>query len=134
VPGDTNRAPDVFRYDLQTGELIRVNVADDGTQADKGTSIVAQGVPSSADGRYVLFESTATNLVADDTNARSDVFVRDTVAGTTTRISGNSTAGSATAGNYTGSISADGSAAVFQSELALEEADTNGRSDAYLWR
>ncbi len=134
VPGDTNRVTDVFRHDLELGETIRVNVAGDGTQADKDSGYVPQGVPMSADGRYVLFESAATNLVPEDTNARRDVFVRDTQAGTTTRISGNSTVGSASGGNYVGSISADGSAAVFRSELALEEADTNVSPDVYLWQ
>jgi Tol biopolymer transport system component len=132
VPGDTNRVSDVFRYDLELGEMIRVNVADDGTQADKDSGYVPQGVPLSADGRFVLFESAATNLVPADTNARRDVFVRDTQAGTTTRISGDSTAG--TGGNYVGSLSADGGAAVFHSELALDEADTNLRGDVYLWK
>ncbi len=134
VPGDTNRVTDVFRFDLATDELSRVNVADDGTQADKDSGYVPQGVPLSADGRYVLFESAATNLVPDDTNARRDVFVRDTAAGTTIRISANSTSGGTSGGNYVGSISADGGAAVFHSELALEAADTNVRADAYLWR
>jgi Tol biopolymer transport system component len=134
VPEDTNGFTDVFRFDLTTGEVIRVNVAGDGTPADKDSGVVPQGVPLSADGRYVLFESGATNLVADDTNTRRDAFVRDTVAGTTTRISANSTTGGTSAGNYVGGISDDGGAAVFSSELSLQAADTNARTDVYLWQ
>jgi Tol biopolymer transport system component len=134
VTGDTNGKADVFRYELGTGAVARVNVAPNGTEADKDSGLVPQGVPMSADGRYVLFESAATNLVAGDTNARRDVFVRDTQAGTTTRVSVDGTAASASAANYVGSITGDGGAAVFTSELSLEAADTNAASDIYLWR
>src|SRR4051812_20036266 len=49
----------------------------------------ASWAPSlSADGRFVAFVSLASNLVAGDTNDSADIFVRDTVTGTTTRISG----------------------------------------------
>jgi Tol biopolymer transport system component len=134
VPGDSNRVADVFRWDLTDDTVVRVNVADDGTEADKDSGLVPQGVPMSGDGRYVLFESAATNIVPGDVNGRRDVFVRDTVAGTTTRISPDGAGASATAGNYVGSISGDGNAAVFMSELSLDSADTNNASDIYLWR
>jgi Tol biopolymer transport system component len=62
----------------------RVNVATDGVQADSPT--FTGGVPS-ADGRLVAFASFATTLVPNDTNGATDVFVRDTVAGTTERVS-----------------------------------------------
>jgi Tol biopolymer transport system component len=133
VPGDTNRVADVFRWDLADDRVARVNVAADGTQADKDSGYVPQGVPMSADGRYVLFESAATNLVPGDVNARRDIFVRDTAAGSTTRVSPDGTNANATAGNYYGSISGAGSAAVFLSELSLEAADTNNAADIYLW-
>ncbi|MCA8920904.1 MAG: hypothetical protein KDD82_03780, partial [Planctomycetes bacterium] len=86
VPGDTNgSANDIFLKDMQTGTLVRVNVADDGAQADGSTRLY----DLSRDGRYVVFSSHATNLVAaTDTNgANPDVFVRDTQAATTTLIS-----------------------------------------------
>jgi Tol biopolymer transport system component len=134
VPGDTNGFNDVFRYDLASGEVIRVNVADDGTPADKDSGYVPQGVPMSADGRYVFFESAATNLVPGDTNARRDVFLRDTEAGTTTRVSVDGTHPSASAANYVGSVSTDGTTVVFMSDLALVPEDTNVASDVYLWR
>ena len=48
---------------------------------------VSTGAAISGDGRYVAFTSSATNLVAGDTNGTRDVFVRDTQTGTTTLVS-----------------------------------------------
>lgn len=134
VPDDTNRVTDVFRYDLSTDELIRVNVAPDGSQADQESNYVPQPVPISADGRYVMFQSAATNLVADDTNARGDMFLRDVESGTTVRLSGDSSDGPASGGNYAGALSPDGGVAAFYSELSLTAEDTNQRADVYVWR
>src|SRR5262249_45043093 len=83
VPGDTNGKADVFVRDRLTGSIERVSVSSSGVQGNG-----ASGLPSiSADGRYVVFESDADNLVPGDTNAATDVFVRDRVLGTTTRVS-----------------------------------------------
>jgi Tol biopolymer transport system component len=86
----------------------------------------------SADGRYVVFDSEAGNLMPDDTNGARDIFVRDTVDGTTTLVS----AGSApnTRGAYYPAVSADGSLVVFTTDGALVADDTNARSDVYLHR
>ncbi|MHB8516683.1 MAG: hypothetical protein ACYDCT_15020, partial [Dehalococcoidia bacterium] len=73
VPGDTNRAKDVFVHDLRTGVTVRVSVGGAGAQGDSSSL-----QPSiSADGRSVAFSSIATNLVAGDTNRQRDIFVRD---------------------------------------------------------
>src|SRR5207253_2716603 len=64
VAGDTNGTNDVFVHDRQTGITERVSVASDGTQGNKASSYPAL----SADGRFVAFDSDATNLVAGDTN------------------------------------------------------------------
>ena len=91
VAGDTNECPyssgspncpDVFVRDLQTGTTERVSVASDGTQANEVS--VASGV--SADGRWVVFWSLASNLVADDSNGFMDVFVHDRRTGRTERV------------------------------------------------
>jgi TolB protein len=71
--GDTNAAYDVFLRDLLTGVTSRVSVSSMGAQA-AGASIDPD---ISADGRYVAFESEASNLVRGDTNGAFDVFVRD---------------------------------------------------------
>ncbi len=83
VPGDTNGSWDIFVYDRQAGTTQRVSVASDGTEGnDRSFS------PSiSGNGRYVAFESSATSLVAGDTNGKIDIFVYDRQAGTTERVS-----------------------------------------------
>src|SRR5437016_61982 len=83
VAGDTNGTTDVFVHDRQTGMTERVSVASDGTQGNNASSYPAL----SADGRFVAFDSDATNLVAGDTNGATDVFVHDRQTGATERVS-----------------------------------------------
>ncbi|MEZ4670967.1 MAG: CSLREA domain-containing protein [Anaerolineae bacterium] len=84
VPNDTNVKEDVFIYEIQTGQITRVNVASDGTQANDESYIK----PSiSDDGLYVAFSSKASNLVPNDTNGVEDVFVHDRSTGQMTRVS-----------------------------------------------
>ena len=85
VAGDTNGARDIFRHDRQTGVTIRVSVSTTGAQTP--TQQDSSGPSISADGRYVAFDSVATNLVAGVTDFNSDVFVRDVTTSTTTRVS-----------------------------------------------
>ena len=66
VPGDTNAKADIFVYDRQTDTIERVSVAADGTQGNDAST----GASISADGRYVAFDSTASNLVPGDTNGQ----------------------------------------------------------------
>ena len=79
VPGDTNGKLDVFVYDRETGTTTRVSVASDDTQ---GSGESGDSLPPSisAEGRLVAFNSLATNLVPDDTNDASDVFVHERAA------------------------------------------------------
>lgn len=73
VDGDTNAATDVFVCDRATGRTWRASVTSGDAQATG-----ASGYPAiSADGRYVVFESSATDLVPGDTNGKIDLFVRD---------------------------------------------------------
>src|SRR5215207_8459450 len=87
VPLGPNARKNIFRRDMQTGvtALVSANVA--GTDGGNGDS---QHPAISADGRYIVFESRANNLVANDTNTRLDVFVRDMQTGSTTLVSVNS--------------------------------------------
>jgi Tol biopolymer transport system component len=85
VAGDTNSSDDVFLYDALNATTVRISLANGGGQ---GSSNSFQPFIS-PDGRYVVFESFAPNLVANDTNGRVDVFVRDLLNATTTLISQN---------------------------------------------
>ncbi len=72
VPGDTNSGWDVFVHDLKTITTTLVSVDSAGAEGN-GESLH----PSiSGNGRYVAFQSDATNLVPDDTNGEGDIFVR----------------------------------------------------------
>lgn len=84
IAGDTNRNGDVFVWDQIAATNQLVSVGGDGFPARGGMSASPQ---ISAEGRYVLFVSGATNLVANDTNGLFDVFIRDLDLQTTTRVS-----------------------------------------------
>ncbi|HVL94753.1 MAG TPA: hypothetical protein VM266_02730 [Solirubrobacteraceae bacterium] len=88
VRGDTNRVADVFLRDLRTGRIERVSVSSRGVQQNRAVAqpffIVAD---VSRDGRFVVFDSDADNLVRRDTNRDTDVFVRDLHFGRTERVS-----------------------------------------------
>jgi hypothetical protein len=82
-PARTVGTPNIYVYDRRTARMTLASVPTVGSQTDGGSFL-----PSiSANGRYVSFSSDATNLVAGDTNGIPDVFVRDLVAGKTTRVS-----------------------------------------------
>nr|MBC8449122.1 PD40 domain-containing protein [Chloroflexota bacterium] len=131
VMSDTNSATDVFVHDTQTGATERVSVASDGTEGD-GYSY-SRNAAISADGRYVVFDSNATDLVADDANGQTDVFLRDRTDGTTTRVSLGPDG--AEGNNYSGyaAISADGRYVAFQSDAStLVVSDANGATDIFV--
>lgn len=129
VPGDTNGTWDVFLRDRVAGTTTRLSVADDESQANRESIH-----PSiSADGRYVAFSSYAANLVAGDTNDMFDIFVRDTVAGTTTRASVGPAGGQSNYGSWSPRISADGRVVAFLSYATnLVAGDTNGVADVFV--
>jgi Tol biopolymer transport system component len=92
VRGDTNDVGDVFVRLLGPGRTRRVSVATSGRQQDKAViAPFTQISDLSRNGRYVVFDSEATNLVPRDANRRSDVFIRDRVRGRTALISASST-------------------------------------------
>jgi Tol biopolymer transport system component len=81
VTGDTNGTFDVFVRDRRINTTERISLGPGGVQGN-GSSAGLQ-LHASADGRYVMFTSVATNLVPGDTNGAWDVFVRDRFGGTT---------------------------------------------------
>lgn len=129
VPGDTNQTGDIFVRDRQAGTTERVSVSTDGTQGNNDSELAS----ISGDGRFVAFHSNASNLVPDDTNDRTDIFVRDRHTGVTERVS---LATDGTEGNgYSDSpsISAYGRYVAFTSEATnLVSDDTNSDSDVFV--
>jgi Tol biopolymer transport system component len=130
VPNDTNGHRDVFVKDLRSGTTERVSVSTAGTEANSPTT----GRPAiSADGRYVAFDSFASNLVWNDGNGRSDVFVRDRMAMTTTRVSMSSAFVEGNGDSLGPAISEDGRRVAFTSAATnLVRGDTNGRRDVFV--
>ncbi|MHB1363400.1 MAG: TolB family protein, partial [Thermoleophilia bacterium] len=131
VTGDGNALTDVFVKDTQTGATTRVSTDSLGAQATGGGSY---SPAISADGRYVTFFSDATNLVTGDGNALTDVFVKDTQTGATTRVSTDSLGAQATGGgSYYPAISADGRYVTFFSDATnLVTGDTNAMWDVFV--
>ena len=129
VSGDTNSYSDIFVRDLTLGITTRVSVASDGTQGNSYS-----WTPSiSADGRYVAFESLASNLVPGDTNEQEDVFIHDVATGTTQRVS---VAGDGTPANNSSDspvISADGRYVAFASHASnLVSGDDSFKKDIFV--
>lgn len=115
-----------------TGTTVRVSVASNGTQGNRGSDVSA----ISADGRYVAFASDAFNLVTGDSNAERDIFVHDMQTGVTTRVSVSSTgeqANSYSTFSDSPSISGDGRYVAFTSLASnLVADDTNGVADVFV--
>src|SRR5262245_24497635 len=85
VPGDTNGTWDVFARDRLAGTTERVSLATGGAEANDFSGLLGASISDS--GRFVAFESRASNLVPGDTNFARDIFVRDRLAGVTERVS-----------------------------------------------
>lgn len=160
VANDENGAADIFVHDLATRRTELLSVSSSGDQVKEplepprgccgaedfvwaGEAVVSPSL--SWNGRFVAFESKATNLVPGDTNGVPDVFVRDRAARTTTRISVDSSGHQQTWPEpqsmvvrptepfMDASISGNGRFVLFQSPAAnLDPNDKNGEWDAFV--
>ncbi|MEO6202368.1 MAG: hypothetical protein ABIU05_12040, partial [Nitrospirales bacterium] len=130
VPGDSNEKSDIFVYDRQAGTTTRVSVNLQSGDPDE----VSYRPALSADGRFVAFESDATNLVTGDGNGTRDIFVYDRERETTTRLSGDRQGGDANEGSYNPILSADGRYVAFESLAGnLVAGDANGTLDIFVY-
>lgn len=131
VPGDTNAKEDVFVRDTLASTTTRVSVSTAGAQGNGNSTL-----PSiSPNGRFVAFQSDATNLVAGDTNTKTDIFLRDLWLKTTIRVSvAGSSASQVTGGDSTHpKVSSDGNLVVFQSDATnVVPFDLNGKTDVFV--
>jgi Tol biopolymer transport system component len=130
VPDDTNGVSDIFVHDRQTGVTTRVSVDSAGNESNG----VSDAPSISGDGRYVAFQSDATNLVPGDTNRVANIFVHDRKTGLTTRVSRDSAGGQPNGPSVAPSISANGRFVAFGSSATnLVPGDTNGVSDIFIY-
>lgn len=128
VLNDTNGRPDVFVYDRITCETTLVSVSSNGVQGND-----LSHVPSiTPDGRYIVFVSYATNLVANDTNNRPDIFIRDRKTGQTTLESISSDGKQGNRDSWGGKISNDGRYIAFISDAILSQGETNSGWNVYV--
>lgn len=130
VSGDTNRVIDIFVYDRQTASTTRVSVSSSASQATSHSFS-----PSiSENGQVIAFYSLATNLVDNDTNRAIDVFIHDTLSGSTERISVDSSGNQANMASWQPRISTSGQFVVFSSTASnLVVGDTNSAQDIFLY-
>jgi Tol biopolymer transport system component len=136
LAGDTNDTADVFVFDRATHTTKRVSVASDGTQSNdySGVSDFAEAPALSADGRFIAFESKASNLVANDTNQGHDIFVHDQQTGTTARVSVASSGAQSNGWSHDPSMSADGRYVTYMSFASnLVAGDDEQRGDVFLY-
>src|SRR5690606_21221970 len=115
---------------FEAGTIKRVSVSSGGTEADGSSFRPAL----SGDGRYVVFESTARNLVSPRTADQiTHIYLRDTLAGTTTLVSANAAGAEGNGDSFQARVSDDGRFVVFASDASnLVAGDANGARDIFL--
>jgi Tol biopolymer transport system component len=126
---DGNGLSDIFRHDLQTGRTEHVSVSTSGGAAN-GNSLYPA---ISGDGRYIAFQSSASNLVPGDTGQQNDVFVRDMETGRTELVSVSSSGARGAGGSGYPDLSDDGRYIIFLSRARnLSTGDTNSFDDLFV--
>jgi Tol biopolymer transport system component len=130
APGNPAGRMDIFSRDTQTGLTTLVSASRDGSNQPSSDS---KYPVNSQDGRYVAFESSASNLTAGDTNAGRDVFLADLTGGTLTRVSVSAAGGQGNGESLDASISGDGRYVAFDSYAGnLVDGDANGARDVFV--
>ncbi len=134
VSSDTNGMADAFVRDRITGITQRISIASDGAQANGNSGGNYRGTDISADGRYIVFSSVASNLVPNDTNGKLDLFIHDRTNGTTTRINLANDGSQINLGaDGWFDLSSDGRYMVFSSsDSNLVANDNNGQVDVFV--
>jgi Tol biopolymer transport system component len=132
VSSDTNGYRDVYVHDLSSGSNLLVSVTLDGGASGSSYSY---SPAISGDGRYVAFTSSATNLIANDTNNSTDVFMRDLQSGSTVLVSQDwSGGGEGNSNSLAPQISADGQRVLFFSFAQNLTTNTGGNNENIYWR
>lgn len=129
---DSNSASDIFIWIRASGTIERVSLDSTGGVTDGGSFLASV----SSNGRYVAFESAATDVVSNDLNGFKDVFIRDRTLGKNERISVANPIGDANEESGAPSITADGGKVAFESKATnlstAGDSDVNGDFDVYV--
>ncbi len=129
VADDANGFDDIFVRDVVAGTTTLISRSSTGTPGNwfSGSPVISQN------GRYVAFNSLASNLVPGDGDLIQDVFLRDLHTGTTTKISQTSTGVRPDGDSQVSSITADGRLVAFSSIATnMTVGDTNGQRDVFI--
>ncbi len=131
IPGDGNKAGDVFVFDRSDGSTVRISLGADEVEGDG----MSADPSMSPDGRYVAFWSAAANLVPDDTNEKRDIFLHDRENATVTRVSVADDGTQADGDSFSPNVGAGGGLVAFDSAaktLVPDDRKTKG-SDIFLY-
>jgi len=126
VSNDNNGMPDVFVRDRVNGTTQRISIASDGTQADGNSGDGYPGTNISADGRYIVFNSSANSLLENGSNDTLGLFIHDRVTGSTESLN-------IASQNSWFDLSSNGRYVAFSSaESDLVANDSNGQADIFV--
>lgn len=139
IDNDNNNVVDVFLRDREAGSTILVSRSIFGLTGNNGSCQPdlnpqdVRGPDISADGRYVVFESFASDLIGNDNNSTSDIFRFDRDTGLVERISVDTNGAEANGASFYPSVSADGQRIAFASLASnLVTGDSNGYADIFV--
>src|SRR3990167_9351407 len=128
VSWDINARQDIFLKNVVTGEINLVSLNSSGVQTN-GSNYNAS---ISGNAQFVVFQSTASNLVPGDTNSLADIFIRDMQNLTTSRVSVSSSGEQANGKSTKSTMSSDGRYVAFESDASnLVPGDTNAKRDLF---
>lgn len=129
VPNDTNNRADIFVHDRITGETTRISVSNSGTQANNYSEWLA----ISDDGQWITYASTASNLVPNDTNGKSDIFLYNRLTAEVSRISNRINGTQSSEASYTPTISGNGQLIAFTTLEDLAMGGSASLESVYLY-
>lgn len=130
VRGDRNQGSDVFVYDTRRRKLVRASLTSDGVELTGQSRHPA----ISADGRFVAFESNATNLGPADRDVDADIYVHDLQTGATSLVSAGIEGAPSNGQCLNAAISADGRYIAYEGFASnLVPDDTNSASDVFVF-
>jgi hypothetical protein len=129
VTADTNTVCDVYVLDTTSGAVELVSRGAGGVgDADSARPSISNN------GRYVAFESDATNLVAGDASNHRDIFLRDRTARATTLVSRTAAGSAGDAGSFNPDVSGNGAFVAFETDATTLIGATNGHRQIALWK
>ncbi|MBE0429623.1 MAG: PD40 domain-containing protein [Thermoleophilia bacterium] len=129
VPGITNDMRDIFIKDVETGDISRISVSPEGAEANAPS----EDPDISADGRFVVFVTAATNLAPGTSGAVTNIVMKDRADGSVTLVSADAAGIEGNGNSDRPAISADGRYVAFNTEASnLAPDDTNGLLDVYV--